>query len=130
MLWNIGFTSVAHNDKGIINTSGLEGELERLVLPHFLQNSALPVLYTDDMYDPSAVITNSNGVNGARVDLEHEFGLASSLFKRLCVKHTWKLSNMDGRVSELFFQYLLRLMRILVFVVRIEVLNMDLTHIQ
>ena len=88
MLGNCFFSSVAQNDKGLINISGLEEELERLLLPHPLQNGVLPVLYADDIYDPSTVIAKANGIsnlfhtrlNGARVDLEHEFGLTASLF--------------------------------------------------
>ena len=111
MLGNCFFASVAQNDKDLINISGLEEELERLLLPHPLQNGTLLVLYADDIYDPSTVIVKANGVsnvfhtrlNGARVDLDHEFGLTSSLFKRLSVKHTWKLLNLDGRVNAHLF---------------------------
>lgn len=111
ILGNCFFTLVAQNDKGVINISGLEEELERLLMPHVLENGTLPVLYADDIYDPSTVITKANGVNnlfhtrlnGARVDLEHEFGLTASLFKRLRVKHTWKLMNMNGSVNEHLF---------------------------
>ena len=35
--------------------------------------------------------------------MEHEFGLTASLFKRLRVKHTWKLMNMNGSVNEHLF---------------------------
>ena len=39
----------------------------------------------------------------ARIDIEHEFGLTASLLKRLSVKHTWKLMQMGGHVTEHLF---------------------------
>ena len=57
-------------------------------MPCRISNGALPVLYVDDIYDPSIVIAKSNGVknifnlrmNSARIDIEHKFGLTTSLF--------------------------------------------------
>lgn len=96
LLGNAYFTSVAQNAKGVINISGLEEELERLLVPHALDNDILPALYADDIYEGSTVIVKKNGVddifhirmNAGRIDVEHEFGLIASLFKRLTVKHT------------------------------------------
>ncbi len=96
MLGNAYFTSVAQNAKAVINISGLEEELERLLVPHALDNDILPALYADDIYEGSTVIVKKNGVddifhilmNAGRIDVEHEFGLIVSLFKRLSVKHT------------------------------------------
>ena len=76
-------------------------------MPYRLSHGGLPVLYGDDIYDPLTVIVNSNGVknifnlrmNSARIDIEHEFGLTTSLFKRLSVKHTWKVMQMGGHVT-------------------------------
>jgi len=45
MLGNAYFTSVAQNDTGVINISGLEEELELLLVPHVLDNDILPALY-------------------------------------------------------------------------------------
>ena len=42
-------------------------------------------------------------MNSARIDIEHEFGLTTSLFKRLSVKHTWKIMQMGGHVTEHLF---------------------------
>ena len=80
-------------------------------MPHRLTNGALPVLYADDIYDPSTVVSKSNGVknifnlrmNSARVDIEHQFGLTASSFRRLSVKHTWKIMQMGGHVTEHLF---------------------------
>ena len=49
-------------------------------MPCRISNGALPVLYVDDIYDPSTVIGKSNSVknisnlrmNSARIDIEHE----------------------------------------------------------
>ena len=114
MLGSTFFTSVAQNDKGVINISGLEEELQRLLMPHVLENGLLPVLYADDIYSPSTVIVKANGVsdlfhirmNSARVDIEHEFGLTASLWKRLRVKHTWKLLKLGRYVNEHLFTIL------------------------
>ena len=107
-LANIYITSVAQNDKGGINISILEEELQRLLMPYRLFIGDLPVLYGDGIYHPSTVITKSNSVknifslriNSARIDIEHEFGLKSSLFKQQSVKHTWKLMQLSGNVTE------------------------------
>ena len=80
-------------------------------MPYRISNDALPVLYGDDIYDPSTVIAKSNGVknifnlrmNSARIDIEHKFGLTASPFKRLSVKHTWKLMQMGSRVTKFLF---------------------------
>ena len=81
------------------------------MLPYRLTISALPVLYVDDVYNPSTVIEKANEVynilnlcmNSDYIDIEHEFGLASSLFKRLSIKHTWKLLQKGGHVTEHLF---------------------------
>ena len=111
LLANIYIASVAQNDKGVINISGLEEELQRLLMPYRLSNGALPVLYGDNIYDLSTVIAKPNGVknifnfriNSARIDIEHKFGLMTSLFKQLSVKHTWKLMQMGGHVTKILF---------------------------
>ena len=51
--WNVRIsplTSVAQNDKDVINISGLEEELERLLRDKFLSNGMLPALYADYIY--------------------------------------------------------------------------------
>jgi len=111
MLGNAFFTSVSQNDKGVINISGLEEELQRLLLSHQLHDGVLPALYADDIYDVSTVIVKKNGVddlfhirmNAGRIDIEHEFGLTASLWKRLSVKHTWHLLKLGNRVREHLF---------------------------
>ena len=82
LLANNYITSVAQNYKVVINISGLEEELQRLLMPYRLSNGALPVLYGDDLYYPSTVVAKSNGVknifnlriNSARIDIKHKFG--------------------------------------------------------
>ena len=111
MLGNIFLTSVAQNDKGVINISGLEEELERLLSNSVLRNGSYPALYADDIYNYSTVICKScrdgsvfeKRMTTARVDIEHEFGLTASLFKRLQQKHTWKILQSYGGVNEHLF---------------------------
>ena len=42
---------MAENEKGINIISGLEEELEKLLANSVLQNSMLPALYSDDIYN-------------------------------------------------------------------------------
>ena len=42
-------------------------------------------------------------MSSSRVDIEHEFGLTASLFRRLLVKHTWKLLKLRGSVNKHLF---------------------------
>ena len=51
MLGNIFTTSVLHNDKGVSNISGLEEELQDLLVTNMLTNGLLHALYADDIYD-------------------------------------------------------------------------------
>ena len=39
-------------------------------------------------------------MSSSHVDIEHKFGLTASLFKRLLVKHTWKLLKLRGSVNK------------------------------
>ena len=72
LLANIYITPIAQNDKGVINISGLEEELQRLLMPYRLSNGALPVLYGDNIYDPSTLIAKSNSVKN-RFQFAYEF---------------------------------------------------------
>ena len=111
MLGDIFLTSVAQNDKCVINISGLEKELELLLCDEFLTNGILPALYANDTYNYSTVIckpardgsVSEHRMSSSRVDIEHEFGLTVSLFKILLVKHTWKLLKLRGSVNEHLF---------------------------
>lgn len=89
LLANIYIPSVAQNGKGGINISGLEEERQWLLMPYRLTNGTLPVLYGDNIYTPSTVIVQLNGVNNifnlhmisTRIDIKYKFGLTASLFK-------------------------------------------------
>ena len=110
-LSNIYLTSAAQNEKDGINISGLEEALERLLAPKILCNLMLPALYADDIYNYSIVICKSvcygsifeKGMTSSGVDIEHKFGLTSSLFKLLMVKYTWKLLKLCGTVNQYLF---------------------------
>ena len=64
MLGSVYVSSVAQNDKGVINILGLEEELEKPLLPEKLDNGTLPALYEDDIYLPSTIIVKGNGQDG------------------------------------------------------------------
>ncbi len=101
MLASIYTTSISQNDKGVVNISGIPEELERVMEPWRMQNAdVLPALYGDDIYDICTTIVkrirdNENllheRLTKSRIDIEHQFGLISNLFKRLTTKHTWHL---------------------------------------
>ena len=100
MLGSIFTASMSQNDKGVVNISGVAEELERLLHPWRLSDGILPALYGDDIYEMTTTIVKKlpgienlfhQHLSMARMDIEHKFGLAATLFKRLEVKHTWKL---------------------------------------
>ena len=72
----------------------------------------LPYLYCDRIYNALATICTSNSntedvfhkrMNSSRIDIEHEFGLLSTLFRRLTTKHTWKLMTKGFKPREHLF---------------------------
>ena len=106
------FTSLTDNDKGVINISGIEEELERVLQPYRLHNNTVfPAIYGDQIYDVSSVIVQSGGrnddfhirMNSSRIDIEHMFGARNNLWKRDRVKHSWKLLRMKNHVREHIF---------------------------
>ena len=112
MLASLYLTSIAHNDKGVVNISGIEEELEGIMQHHPLPNNNLPCLYCDRIYNASATICTSNGnaedvfhkrMNSSRIDIEHEFGLLSTLSRRLTTKHAWKLMTKGFKPREHLF---------------------------
>ena len=57
MLGSIYTTSIAQNDKGVVNISGIAEELERVLANWKLHNNQLfPALYGDDIYELCSVI--------------------------------------------------------------------------
>ncbi len=112
MYGSVFFASLAQNDKGVVNMSGIEEELERVLAPYKLhENTVFPALYGDQIYDISSVIVQSHGINddltfrlnAARIDIEHLFGNTGNMWKRKYVKHTWKLMKMKVNVREHLF---------------------------
>ena len=111
MLGSIYTTSLAQNDKGVVNISGIAEELERVLEPWkipFGDGSVFPAVYGDDIYDVSSVIVKRvRGVQPlfhqrmtkSRIDIEHEFGLVSNLFKRVNTKHTWHIMSLKNAVD-------------------------------
>ena len=76
-----------------------------------LEGNIFPVIYGDEIYIPSTVLVKRNGaqdklhdcLTGACVNVEHCFGSCNTLFKRLIVKHTWKLCKMGRYVKTHLF---------------------------
>ena len=103
---------MTHNDKGVVNISGIEEELERVLGPYKLHNGTVFLaLYGDQIYDMSLVIVQSQGVkddfhvrmNSSRIDIEHMFGSTNNLYQKNRVKHIWKLMKMKKHVREHLF---------------------------
>ena len=111
MLANLFFASVSQNDKGMVNISGLEPELERVLNGLPLDAiGTLPAIYGDDIYDISSVIVKMVGIGAfqtlmkyIRMDIEHMFGGVAGLFKRLNTSHTWHLLSLGDHVHEHLF---------------------------
>ena len=111
MVGNVYFTSVSQNDLGVVNMSGIQEELERILHHYQLPNNTLPALYCDEIYQNSTVLVKRNGrqntfydrLTAARIDIEHFFGSVMSFWKRLGTKHTWKLVQMKGQVRVQLF---------------------------
>ena len=115
MIASVFFTSISQNDNGLVNISGVEYELERVLENYKLINNIYPAIYGDEIYISSTVLVKRNGANdlfhdrmtSARVDTEHCFGSTNSLFKRLVTKHTWKICKMGRYVKSHLFSILL-----------------------
>jgi hypothetical protein len=116
MLGSIYTASMAQNDKGLVNMSGIAEELERILQRWKIYVSDLvsvfPALYGDDIYMMCSVIVKRiQGLEGlfhrrcakSRIDVEHEFGIVSNLFKRLNQKHTWHLLSLKKAVDYHYF---------------------------
>ena len=100
MIGSVYFASVSHNDKGVVNLSGIEEELKTALAGYMLEDGmTYPALYGDEIYEPSEVMVKANGqrdefylrLTSTWGDVEHVFGLTSNLWKRLRVKHTWRI---------------------------------------
>jgi hypothetical protein len=119
MIGSTFFTSISQNDKGVVNISGIEEELERVLQNHKMDDDTVyPAIYGDAIYELSTVIVkrgeNDDGdfaerMAAARMDIEHIFGSTGSLFKRLSQKHTWKIAQMGCHVREHLFSILFML---------------------
>jgi len=98
MIGNAWSCSIAHNDKGVVNLSGIEEELLRVLAPYKI-GLHFPTVYTDEIYEISEVINKRNGqvgeyfdkMSSERQNVEHLFGATVNLWKRLSKKYTWKI---------------------------------------
>ena len=62
----------------------------------------------DDIYEELTVIVKGDRnyvffharMNVARIDVEHDFGLTTALFKRLTTKHTWHILSIGNKMGE------------------------------
>ena len=107
IMYGSGWTcSIAHNDKGLINLSGIDEELRIALLPYLLRSGEFPAAYGDEIYDPSDCDHRQDiwftRLNATRVDIEHSFGFTNNLWKRLHVKHPWHLMQMKGSAATHF----------------------------
>jgi len=113
MLGSAYFCSILHNDKGVVNLSGIESALKEALEPYKL-GMAYPKVYGDEIFEPSEVLCKANGddseftarLTSSRGDIEHVFGLSANLWKRASVKHTWQILRMENFVFAHLFSIL------------------------
>ena len=112
MVGSVYFCSVANNDKGAINLSGVESSIKLAFNDARLADGvSYPKIYGDEIFDSSEVICKANRqqtlfysrLSSTRGDNEHIFGLVSNLWKRSKVKHTWMLMKMRNNVKAHLF---------------------------
>ena len=112
MIGSVFFSSISHNDKGCVNLSGIEGAVKTALEQYKLSDGiTYPTMYGDEIFEFSEVMTKANGVDdlftrrltSTRGDVEHIFGLISTLWKRIRVKHTWELMKMKKFVRAHLF---------------------------
>jgi hypothetical protein len=60
MIGNAWCCSISHNDKGVVNLSGIEEELIRVLQPYRIAN-LYPTLYADEIYEIRQVFHKHNG---------------------------------------------------------------------
>ena len=105
--------SVAQNDAGMINLSGLEEYLRDILEPYRVgEAQLLPAVYGDAIYQPSEVILVRNAdslyfrrLNSAREKIEHEFGLYAILWKKLRQTDSIKLYDNGSYVVKRIIVY-------------------------
>ena len=103
--WLLFFSSISHNDKGMVNISVIEEELEVILNNNQLPGGNLPCLHGDNMHEPSTVVVNHNNkqvflhdrcdINRTSQDNIH--GSVLMLNARLCRKNSWKLLALGER---------------------------------
>ena len=111
MMGSIFTASIAQNDKGVHNISGLSEELRRLLAPFPVNGNILPALYADDIYEPTeSIVKRTNTfpdfhkrMTKSRIDVEHLFGDGATKWKRLNIKHTWHLLSAKERIHQHYF---------------------------
>jgi len=110
MIGSTYWCSICHNDKGVVNLSGIESALKNALEPYRI-GMAYPKMFGDEIFEPSEVMCRANGNTSdfykqllyTRGDIAHVFGLTSNLWKRCRVKHTWQLLRMKNFVFPQLF---------------------------
>ena len=106
--------SIAQNDRGLINLSGLEEYMKNILEPHRIRNLLLlPTTYADFTYLPSEVLLvkgNNVGVyfdrmNSLREKIEHENGLFINLWRHIKMVHKLKMYNQGSILSRRIIVY-------------------------
>jgi hypothetical protein len=66
LIGNAWCCSVSQSDKGVVNLSGIEEELVRVLQPYKLGLLQFPTLYADEIFEVSQVINKQNGQQSER----------------------------------------------------------------
>jgi len=102
MFMHIFCTSLAQNDIGVLNISGIQIELRRLFIENDIRvgdGNFFPAIVGDDIYHPSDVLVKKGHedtpymrrLNGGREKVEHHFGLVTNIWDYLGIKRKTKL---------------------------------------
>ncbi len=117
MMGHVYVCPISHNDKGVLNISGLEENMKDK-FPMIPACLAYPSLYADDIYDPSECIVIRGDpededkafylrCNMKREKIEHEFGQYAQLFKLLRFYEKQRIllyrEDMNKRFISLYF---------------------------
>ena len=114
MICHAWIHSVAQNDRGMINLSGLEEYMRDILTDIRLgEGRMLPALFGDSIYMPSEVIIIKgdndgiyfNKMNRLREKIEHEFGLFQSLWKHMTQIHTLRILRRNNRLHKRIMVY-------------------------
>lgn len=114
MIGHVFATSIAHNDKGVMNISGIEEHLKELWDDYWIGVlELLPAIYVDAIYQESEVVVKKGNRSGRyfakmsrmRQKIEHHFAALTNLFSILQRKLKFKIGQLRGWIAKKIICY-------------------------